>query len=84
MHSTCRVFYGSGKFCSAVCRLIEAHLIDISKLINYDLMLILQFNDIFGNMLFSVIVMSAIVAFKRDLSLHEGILFDSVRALFRS
>ena len=33
-------------FCSAVCRLIEAHLIDISKLIYYDLMLILQFNSI--------------------------------------
>ena len=46
MHSTCRVFYGSGKFCSAVCRLIEAHLIDISKLIYYDLILILQFNCI--------------------------------------
>ena len=46
MHSTCRVFYGSGKFCSAVCRLTEARLIDISKIINYDLMLILRFNYI--------------------------------------
>ena len=84
MHSICRVFYGSGKFCSAVCRLIEAHLIDASKIIYYDLMLILQFNYICRQYAFSVIIMSAIVAFKRDLSLHEGILFDSVRALFRS
>jgi len=45
-HSICRVFYGSGKFCSAGCCLIEAHLIDVSKIIYYDLMLILQFNYI--------------------------------------
>ena len=67
MHSTCRVFYGSGKFCSAVFRLIEVHLIDISKLIYYDLILI--FNSIIfaGNMLFPVNLMPVIVTFKRDL-----------------
>ena len=67
MHSTCRVFYGSGTFCSAVCRLTEAHLIDISKLIYYDLILI--FNSIIfaGNMLFPVNLMPVIVTFKRDL-----------------